>query len=76
MFSLCFIELQQMSNKLEKSYFPPQTPYCFMCAVYSNGGWRGIANTIHIATFTPDMSLGFSSLKVRTNWKKKVHSGI
>lgn len=35
------------------------------------GGGEGVANTIHIATFTPDMSLGFSSLKVRTNWKKK-----
>lgn len=77
MFSLCFIELQQMSNKLEKSYFPPpKTPYCLMCAVYPNGGWRENANTIHIATCTPDMSLGFSSLKVRTNWKKKMHSGI
>lgn len=42
-----------------------------MCAVYPNGGWRENANTIHIATCTPDMSLGFSSLKVRTNWKKK-----
>lgn len=35
------------------------------------GGSGGVANTIHIATFTPDMSLGFSSLKVRTNWGKK-----
>lgn len=33
------------------------------------GGW--VAHTIHIATFTPDMSLGFSSLKVRTNWEEK-----
>lgn len=30
------------------------------------GGGR-IANTIHVATFTRDRSLGFSSLKVRTN---------
>lgn len=34
------------------------------------GGGGGLQTT-HIATFTPDMSLGFSSLKVRTNWKKK-----
>lgn len=32
---------------------------------------QGIANTIHIATLTLDRSLGFSSLKVRTNKKKK-----
>ena len=31
-------------------------------------GWgEGTANTICIATFTPDASLGFSSLEVRTN---------
>jgi len=36
-----------------------------------DGGGGGFANTTHIATFTPDSSLGFSSLKVRTNWKEK-----
>lgn len=61
-----------MSNKLEKSFFfSSKLPSILFVQCTQMGWWRGIANTIHIVTFTPDMSLGFSSLKVRTNWKRK-----
>lgn len=74
-FSLCFIELQQRSNKLEKFvFFFPNSLAFYLCNVLKWGEGGGVAHTIHIATFTPDMSLGFSSLKIRTNWKEKVHS--
>lgn len=77
MFSLCFIELQQMSNKLEKMVclfvFFFKLPSILFVQGTQMGGWGEgrVANTTHIATFTPDMSLGFSSLEVRNNWKEK-----
>lgn len=75
MFSLCFIDLQQMSNKLEKLCFYKLLSILFVQCTQKGGG--GIANKFVLAIFTPDMSLCFSSLKVRTNWgEKTVHSGI
>lgn len=40
MFSLCFIELQQMSNKLEKLFFSfPNSLTFYFCSVLKLGGW-------------------------------------
>lgn len=73
MFSLCFIELQQMSNKLEKiTLFKLPSILFVQCTQTRWGQCRGvrrmIANTVHIATFTSDRPLGFPCLKVRIHW--------
>ena len=74
MFSFCFIELKQMSNKLEKLFLSKLPSVLFVQRTQIGVG--GAANRVHLVTFTPGMSPGFSSLKVRTNGRKTVHSGI
>lgn len=70
MCSLRFIELQQMSNKLEKLFFFSKLPNLLFVQCTQMRGSVGRGRDCKHSSYcnvTPDTSPGVSSLEVRTN---------